>query len=70
MTQRIPMLLFGAILALAAVGQASAQVRPQDQMQTNNKNVLSGQTIAILVPMPTSVGEKSRNYMVLASNCG
>jgi hypothetical protein len=50
MTQRIPVVLFGAILSLAAVGQASAQVRPQDQMQANNKNVLSGQTIAMLVP--------------------
>ncbi len=50
MTKRIPMLLFAVLLALAAIGQASARVRPQDQIQTNNKNVLSGQTIAMLVP--------------------
>jgi hypothetical protein len=50
MTKRILIPLFAVMLALAAVGQASAQGQPKDQVQINNKNVLSAQTIALLVP--------------------
>ena len=50
MTKRILMLLFIDVLALAAVGQAFAQVQSKDQRQIKSKNVLSAQVISMLVP--------------------
>ena len=50
MTKKILMLLFAAVLALAAAGHAFAQGPSTDQEQGNYKNILSAQVITTLAP--------------------